>query len=221
MLRTSVGCWGEVHFETFYLAPKNLLVRFIYGPQEKPIQTETYWTNGAEFYIHTSGTAEKCEKVKEEVDFFAFGLGTLFEFDVPMLLMPEAQKYGGKFTQPFDVSEVKNAKSDFVLRKESDFGKEFYKSVYETVIDATNLRLKSAKTSETYSASAHPTLAAPIKSTMVGPANAFTPKLLLLFGKANVFAMEPISTECTYDEVHFDEKIPEALFSFRPAAGAL
>lgn len=228
MLRTSVECWGEISFETFYLAPKNLLVRFVYGPESKPIQTETFWTNGTDSYAHTSGKAEKCEKLKGDVDLFAFGLGTLFEFEIPMLLIPDAQEYAGRFTQCTELSEVKETKSEYFLRHEKDFGEQLYKTVFEAVIDTKSLQVKKTRTSETYSSMCDemfPTLVGqpspgkPIKTAMLGSSVASTPKLIMHFGKPNVFPMQGISTECIYEVVQFNEKIPEALFSFRPAAG--
>jgi hypothetical protein len=229
VLRTSVQCWGDVHFETYYLAPKNILVRLVYGSQAKPIQIETFWSNGTEHFAHTSGTTEKCEKLKGDVDFFAFGLGTLFEFEVPMLLIPEAQQFAGRFTQCLELSERSKSKSEYVLRHAKDFGEELFQTTFEAFIDAKNLHVKSTKTVEKYSSTpttmfptlaGQPAPAAPVKTAMLGTAATFTPKLMLLFGKPNVFSMESISTECIYEEVRFDEQIPANLFAFRPAAGA-
>lgn len=229
VLRTSVECWGEVHFETFYLAPKNLLVRFVYGPQEKPIQTETFWSNGTEQFVHTSGTVEKCEKLKDEVDFFAFGLATLFEFEVPMLLIPEARQFAGRLSHCSELSAVSKSKNDFVLQHDRDSGEHLLKSAFEAVIDSKSLQVKSTKTVETYSSmpadmfpafTGQPAAAAPVKTAMLRTAGTSTPKLLLLFGKPNVFPLQSISTECIYDEVRFDDKIPANLFAFRPAANA-
>lgn len=230
VLRTSVECWGEIHFETFYSAPKNLLVRFVYGPQDKPIQTETYWSNGTEQFVHTSGTVEKCEKLSGQSEFFNFGLRSLFEFEVPSLLIPSAQEFGGWLAKCTELIEEISDSSHHVLSYRRNIGAELYNTVFQAAIAKDNYQLKRVKTGQSFSCA--PDIAAqdlifqqgkisPIKNWTQGSVEAFAPKLLLIMGKPNVFPMKEVSTECIYHEVHFNEEIPEALFDFRPTAGAL
>jgi hypothetical protein len=227
-LRTSVSCWGEVHFETFFLAPKNLLVRLIYGAPEKPIQTDMFWTNGTDFYTHASGTNNKCERIKNEIDFFAFGMGTFFEFEVPMLLLPDAQKLAGRLTHSeFEFCDNDAPKGSILLRCKKDFSEGEFENTFEVSIDKKEHSLNSVKSTESYGAmqkfgeamvSKHPSLVAPMKTVLLGTPKDATPKLFLMLGKPGVFPIQPISTECIYHEVAFNEKIPPSLFKFSPPA---
>ncbi len=227
-LRTSVSCWGSVQFQTYFLAPKNLLVRIMYGPPEKPTQTDTFWTNGTGFYLHTSGAKNNCELIKGEVDFYAFGMGTLFDFEVPMLLFPDAQRFSGRFTRSkFEIVGDDRKQGLIHLRRDEESNEGAFENSFEVFVNKNDCYLRRVKCTESYAAMPtvtdlllhkHPTLVAPMKSMLLGGSATTTPKLLLMLGKPDVFPIQPISTECIYHDVAFDEEISPALFSFSPPA---
>jgi len=227
-LKTTVPSWGRVSFETFFLAPKNLMVKMLYGAPEDPIHTETFWTNGTEFYAYTSGSSTKCERIRNEVDFYSFGMASLFDFEVPALLMPDAKKFAGRFSHCdyAPIKELTKGKS-LTLSAEAEYKDVSFDQTFEVEIDRKGSYIMRTKSLESYAGKQPERPAAlflgsstqlPAKALLLGKPTTAPIKLFLMLGKPGVFPMQDISTECIYHDVAFDEKISPALFSFSPPA---
>lgn len=226
-LRTSVPCWGEVHFETYFLPPKSLMVKMIYGAPNAPIQTETFWTNGTDFYVYISGSLNKCERIRSEVDFYSFGMASLFDFEAPALLMPDAKKFAGRFTHcEYELLNESAKGKSVVLRATREYKDVSFDQTFEVEIDKKGSHIKRTKSLECYAGKQLENPTAPFLGTfsthlpaqtfLFGQPTSAPIKLLLMLGKPGVFSMQDVSTECFYHEVAFDEKISPALFSFCP-----
>lgn len=215
-------------FETFFLAPKNLMVKVNYGATTNPIQTETFWTNGTEFYAYTSGSSTKCERIRNEVDFYSFGMASMFDFEVPALLMPDAKKFAGRFAHCEYAPIKESTKGKWIsLSAEIEYKDVSFDQTFELEIDTEDFYIKRTKSLESYSGKQPENPAAmfvgsstqlPAKTFLLGKPTTAPIKLLLMLGKPGVFPMQDISTECVYHDVAFDEKISPALFSFSPPA---
>lgn len=204
-LRVSLPNWGQIHFETYYLAPKNLMVKLIYGDPSDPVLTDTYWTNGAEFYNHSKGVKNACRRLTNNTDFFRFGLTRSFDFEVPgFLMVKEVGTYGRVMTPVFRFDEPHAEPELFSLI----FDAQETNSI-ELSIRKGDFALKKMRSTENVDLAEHFNAFASFRRW-----SDVETKLSLLMGKPEIFPLPSIWTECIYHQVRFDEDINPELFEF-------